>query len=316
MELQINPEFQNLIPPLTEDEYQTLENSIIEEGCRDALVIWNDTIIDGHNRYEICQKNNMEFQTIAYDFDSEKDVKVWIIDNQKGRRNLTDGWKYELEQKKRELLIEIGKQLKAEAGKKHQGNQHVKMEELSTIDKSSKVTDITKKNKQKKSKSEPKHNTQKEIAKDLGWSTGKVAMADKIWKEADETLKEKIKAGEETIGGAYKKLTEHERKAKRREVIQNEQKEVDNFSRLKKHALALAEGLEFWADKTMVPESEDEAIDARIVLDTAPSIITHYSRLGINILKIYDTFIDPNRKEITNELPDIDSLQRVGVIST
>jgi hypothetical protein len=77
------------MPELTSNEYETLEQSLINEGCRDALVLWGDTLIDGYNRYEICQKHGIEFKTITLDFDSREDVVNWIIDNQLGRRNLT-----------------------------------------------------------------------------------------------------------------------------------------------------------------------------------------------------------------------------------
>ena len=50
-ELRIDNDFASLIPPLTDEEYTHLEQSIIAEGCRDALVVWNDTIVDGHHRY-------------------------------------------------------------------------------------------------------------------------------------------------------------------------------------------------------------------------------------------------------------------------
>ena len=148
-------------------------------------------------------------------------------------------------------------------------------------------------------KQEPKHSTQKELAKELNWSTGKVAMADKVWKETDDYTKEKIKKGEETISGAYRKLTEQNRKAERKKTIANEPKEIDNFERLKKHALALAEGLQFWADGTIQPESENEAVAARTIRHAAPSIIKQYSRLGINIPVICETFrCDANEKRI------------------
>ena len=73
-------------------------------------------------------------------------------------------------------------------------------------------------------------------------------------------------------------------------------KPVDNFERLKKHAQALAEGLQFWVDGTMKPESEEEAIAARIVMDAGPSIVVHFSRLGLNIIRIWEMFIDPDRR--------------------
>ncbi len=89
MELNINQELKSLIPPLTTEEYQGLEKNIINEGCRDAIVLWDNTIIDGHNRYEICQRHGVEFKTIEYSFSSLEDVKDWMDANQLNRRNLT-----------------------------------------------------------------------------------------------------------------------------------------------------------------------------------------------------------------------------------
>lgn len=86
--MHIDKEFQSLIPPLTAEEYAGLEESILSEGCRDALVVWGDTLIDGHNRYEICTKHGIPFDTVEMDFPTRDDVIVWIIKNQFGRRNL------------------------------------------------------------------------------------------------------------------------------------------------------------------------------------------------------------------------------------
>ena len=88
MELIIDREYKELIPPLTPEERAGLETSLIAEGCRDALVVWNGVIIDGHNRYEICKEHGIEFQTIEKDFPDRDAAKVWIIENQFSRRNL------------------------------------------------------------------------------------------------------------------------------------------------------------------------------------------------------------------------------------
>ena len=90
MNIQISETFKNLMPSLTEEEYNNLEQSIVTEGCRDALVLWNGYLIDGHNRYEICKKQNIPFTTSEKFFDNEHDVINWIIDNQLSRRNITD----------------------------------------------------------------------------------------------------------------------------------------------------------------------------------------------------------------------------------
>ena len=65
MELQIDPEFKRLIKPLQTKENLQLENNIIMDGCRDAIITWNGIIIDGHNRYEICKRRNIPFEVKA-----------------------------------------------------------------------------------------------------------------------------------------------------------------------------------------------------------------------------------------------------------
>ena len=88
IELNIDPELKSLIPALTADERAGLEESLKTEGCRDPLVVWNGTIVDGHNRYEICTKHGIEFQVHEQEFGSRDDAKIWIIQNQFSRRNL------------------------------------------------------------------------------------------------------------------------------------------------------------------------------------------------------------------------------------
>lgn len=89
MDLFIDDEFKNLLWPLTAEQYEALEKSIIGEGCRDALVVWGDIIVDGHNRYEICKKHGIEFRVEKKEFETRVEVLDWIDLNQIGRRNLT-----------------------------------------------------------------------------------------------------------------------------------------------------------------------------------------------------------------------------------
>jgi len=86
--LTIDPVFHGLIPPISSEEYQLLEESILKEGCREKIVIWNDCILDGHNRYEICLKHDIKFGTNEKSFDTEDEARFWIIRNQLARRNL------------------------------------------------------------------------------------------------------------------------------------------------------------------------------------------------------------------------------------
>lgn len=88
--MKIDKEFAELIPPLTEDEYKGLETSLITEGCRDALVVWNGILVDGHNRYKICTEHSLVFRTVQRDFEDRDTAKLWIMNNQLSRRNLND----------------------------------------------------------------------------------------------------------------------------------------------------------------------------------------------------------------------------------
>ena len=88
-----------LIPALTEDEYKGLEASIVADGCRDALVVWGDVLVDGHNRYRICTAHNVPFQTVEKDFADRDAVKLWMMRNQLSRRNLNDFQRIEIVRK-------------------------------------------------------------------------------------------------------------------------------------------------------------------------------------------------------------------------
>lgn len=94
-QLTIVEELRMLIPPLKTEEYQQLEANLLKEGCREPLLYWFDddtqqyVLIDGHNRYAICKKNNLSFHLKALSFKNEDEVKLWMVTNQLGRRNLT-----------------------------------------------------------------------------------------------------------------------------------------------------------------------------------------------------------------------------------
>lgn len=89
MQLQINPEFKAFFPALTEERYSGLERSILKEGVRNPIVTWNGVIVDGHNRYDICQRHNIPFKTIEIEFENDADAMQWMKDNQNNGHNLT-----------------------------------------------------------------------------------------------------------------------------------------------------------------------------------------------------------------------------------
>jgi len=85
----IDEEFRLLLPKLDKATYESLEMNIIAHGVRDPLVVWNDILIDGYNRYRICTKHNLPFTVVSMEFNSRDEVQNWIIENQISRRNLS-----------------------------------------------------------------------------------------------------------------------------------------------------------------------------------------------------------------------------------
>ena len=107
MNIVVNPELKAYIDPLTTDEYAALERSILAEGCRDALVLWGELLVDGHNRYGICQKHGLPFQTVQNTrFQSLQDVHLWMIEQHLGRRSVSDFQRGVLALRQKDILAE------------------------------------------------------------------------------------------------------------------------------------------------------------------------------------------------------------------
>jgi len=116
MQIKINDELRGYIEPLTENEYQSLERSLLAEGCRDALVLWDDVLVDGHNRYQICQQHGIPFKVIENTaFRSADDVKLWMIENNLGRRSISDFQRGVLALRKKEIMAARAAELAAQA---------------------------------------------------------------------------------------------------------------------------------------------------------------------------------------------------------
>lgn len=106
MDLMIDQEFADKIPPLTKEEFEQLEANIMADGVViNPLIVWNGVIVDGHNRYRILQMHpEIPYQIHEKEFTDRYEVIAWICKNQLGRRNLTPA--------QRKYLI--GKQYEAE----------------------------------------------------------------------------------------------------------------------------------------------------------------------------------------------------------
>jgi hypothetical protein len=179
--LKVDAQLRALIPPLTDEERTQLKANLLAEGCRDALVVWkgHGTLLDGHNRFEICTRLGLDFCVVEIDLPDRAAAKLWIIRNQLGRRNLTPYQRAELALALEPRIAEKAKEKqRAGAGSGPSGRQ-----------KSDKPTD-----------------TKREVAKKAGVSHDTIAKAKVIRDKADEKTKAKLRRGETTINREYGRI--------------------------------------------------------------------------------------------------------------
>ena len=86
------PEMEQLLPPLSAEQFSALEGDILENGCYAPIIVNEDmVIVDGHNRFRICEKHGLPLKMLIFSFEDLLEAKQWALDTQKGRRNL-DKW--------------------------------------------------------------------------------------------------------------------------------------------------------------------------------------------------------------------------------
>lgn len=190
IEIKIDTEFQELIPPLTVDEFAQLEENVLRDGIKDSLKVWNGILIDGHNRYAIAQKYNLPFDTTELNFESRNDAAIWIIQNQLGRRNLNNYTRSELALKLKPVIAaKAKKNLVAGAEMTNTGLQ----------------------------KSVKAVNTQKEIAKVAGVSHDTIAKVEKIEQAVTPEVKAALMAGHMSINEAFREVKKAQKQEKAQE---------------------------------------------------------------------------------------------------
>jgi 16S rRNA G966 N2-methylase RsmD len=184
--IQVKEEFKNLIPALSAEEYVQLEANILEEGIREPIITWNGFIIDGHNRYSIAQRFDLEYRTTSKHFASEESVKEWMILNQFGRRNLSN-------YQRSVLALELEEVFSKKAKENQQGGQGGVLL------------------KQKSAEANPIE-TRKELSKVASVSHDTISKVKKIQEKAPEEVKAKLATGEVSINAAYKEIKKEEKK--------------------------------------------------------------------------------------------------------
>ena len=191
--MKIDNEFKNLIPELAPDELLQLEANIKRDGCRDPLVLWNGVLVDGHNRYDICTRNDLPFQTIERPFENRSEVIEWIITNQFGRRNLNSY-----------IRATLALRLESEISARAKENQ---LKGVRTT--LSKGID-----------------TKEEIAKKANTSRTNITKVKKIEEKGSEEVKKALAKGEISINEAHKQIKNAEKKQQHEEDVAKQKEDI------------------------------------------------------------------------------------------
>ncbi len=175
--LRVDEEFKNLLAILTDEEYMNLEHDIVTSGkILQPILVWNDTIIDGHNRYQIAQLHEIDFETREMMFDSKEDAKIWIIKHQMGRRNLNDFQRAEMAIKLKNSI-----EVRAKTNQRAAGGA-VPMKSTEPV------------------------NTREELAMIASVSEDTIRKVEKIIEKASVNDLNKLRAGECSINSTFKKV--------------------------------------------------------------------------------------------------------------
>jgi len=190
MDIIVNEELKAYIDPLTPEEHAALERSILTEGCRDALVLWRDVLVDGHNRYGICQKHGLPFKTVQSTlFKSIDDVHLWMIDQHLGRRSVSDFQRGVLALRKREILAVRQHHAIAEAAAREPA--------LPSLNTDAVISSPT-----TNEPISPNFKSREDLAKAARLSSNQVVMIEKIQKRAAPELVAAVKSGVISINAA------------------------------------------------------------------------------------------------------------------
>lgn len=191
MNIIVNEELKAYIDPLTPEEHESLERSILAEGCRDALVLWGEILVDGYNRYGICQEHGLPFQTAQNTrFQSIEDVHLWMIDQHLGRRSVSDFQRGVLALRKREIVAERRVRMLASSS---QEQVQTDSDQPAAVVHSDNATSLP--------EPDPLKNREA-IAKAARLSSSQVVMIEKIQKLAAPELVAAVKSGAISINAA------------------------------------------------------------------------------------------------------------------
>jgi hypothetical protein len=283
IELSTMKQFEYLLPKLTKDERKALEESLQKEGCRDPIVTWRGTIIDGHNRYSICKKHNIPFQVKEMDELADEDaVNMWMINNQLSRRNLTD------EQRERFIGILHNTSKKGQGGARDKAGRKSKAQIEPLKNAAPKESDVT-------------ADTAEMIAKQHGVSRETVKRAGKYALALDRISKVSPEAEAKIMSGEARSLVN---KSDIRDLAEAPEAEIQKVTR----AIEKDKSVK----KTKTPEKTSLVRQVYKIIDDIENRTNTLTDMMEKLARSHGQLTDDDRAEIANRVDNVSA--KMGLI--
>jgi DNA modification methylase len=267
-----NKKYENLVPPMTREVFQSLMSSIRESGQLEPITInHKGEVLDGHNRLRVCEKLRIEPLFEVKRFDDSSHEKLYIIDVNLQRRQLTAAQRIQLSLKKKPIIQELAKKNSQINLRRSTGHLNVQICTLGRVN--------------------------EKIAKDAGVSARQVSKVETILEKAHPELKDRVLKGILKIDKAYKQIKNEERSLKLIAETQlslataaRDSNDSTSFNRIK-----LLEGdmRKLAYDPKLIP---DDSID---LIFTDPLYHRQYLPLFVNLSEVADRVLKDGGSLVT-----------------
>ncbi|MGD0644043.1 MAG: ParB N-terminal domain-containing protein [Candidatus Bathyarchaeia archaeon] len=201
MSLCLNPEYQKLLPKMTEEEFTELKASIQVEGQHYAIIVNEDLeILDGHHRYRACTELGIEPDFEVRKFEDKLLEKKFVIEANLRRRHLNNFQLVELAVPLLEIEKALAKKRQAKGGKDGRNLQLGLAPDDTKPEFKAKATEV--------------------VAKKVGVSTRTFERGKKIMEKASEDDKQKLREGKASIAKVYHEIVSNENTQMEKEVAE------------------------------------------------------------------------------------------------
>lgn len=191
MSLHLNPEYDKLLPKMSEEEYTQLKTSIQNEGQHYAIIVNEDLeVLDGHHRFRACIELGLEPDFEVRKFDDKLLEKKFVIEANLRRRHLNNFQLVELAVPLLEIEKVLAKKRQSKGGKNGRELQLGLASDGAEPEPGGKAAEV--------------------VAKKAGVSTRTLERGKKIMEKASEDEKQKLREGKTSISKVYQEIVSSE----------------------------------------------------------------------------------------------------------